>query len=102
MAARIERFLGRTGINIMTRVMALIVAAIGVNFIMIGIRANCRDWLAAESTPPFSAAELTAAPASSAVGGMSWLARPKLTDASAADDRTGGRCKIISSSESSG
>jgi len=40
MAARIERFLGRTGINIMTRVMALIVAAIGVNFIMTGIRSE--------------------------------------------------------------
>ena len=40
MAARIERFLGRTGINIMTRVTALIVAAIGVNFIMTGIRSE--------------------------------------------------------------
>jgi multiple antibiotic resistance protein len=40
MAARIERFLCRTGINIMTRVMALIVAAIGVNFIMTGIRSE--------------------------------------------------------------
>ncbi|WP_024507563.1 MarC family protein [Bradyrhizobium sp. ARR65] len=37
-AAAIERFLGRTGISVMTRVMALVVAAIGVNFIMTGIR----------------------------------------------------------------
>jgi len=34
----IEKFLGRTGINVITRVMALIVAAIGVDFIMTGIR----------------------------------------------------------------
>jgi small neutral amino acid transporter SnatA (MarC family) len=34
----IERFLGKTGINVMTRVMALIVAA--VNFIMTGIRSE--------------------------------------------------------------
>jgi multiple antibiotic resistance protein len=40
MAAAIERLLGRTGINVMTRVMALIVAAIGVNFIMTGIRSE--------------------------------------------------------------
>jgi multiple antibiotic resistance protein len=40
-AAAIERFLGRTGINVMTRVMVLIIAAIGVNF-MTGIRRNCR------------------------------------------------------------
>jgi small neutral amino acid transporter SnatA (MarC family) len=33
-------FLGKTGINVMTRVMALIVAAIGVNFIMTGIRSE--------------------------------------------------------------
>lgn len=38
MAAAIERFLGRTGINVMTRVMALIIAAIAVNFIMTGIK----------------------------------------------------------------
>lgn len=40
MAAAIERFLGRTGINIMTRVMALIIAAIAVNFIMTGIKSQ--------------------------------------------------------------
>ena len=40
MGAAIERFLGRTGINVMTRVMALIVAAIGVNFIMTGIKSE--------------------------------------------------------------
>ncbi|WP_342739526.1 MarC family protein [Bradyrhizobium sp. B117] len=40
MAAAIERFLGRTGINIMTRVMALIIAAIAVNFIMRGIKSQ--------------------------------------------------------------
>ncbi|RXH39565.1 MarC family protein [Bradyrhizobium zhanjiangense] len=40
MAVAIERFLGRTGINVMTRVMALIVAAIGVNFIMTGIKSE--------------------------------------------------------------
>jgi multiple antibiotic resistance protein len=39
-AVVIERFLGKTGINVMTRVMALIVAAIGVNFIMTGIRSE--------------------------------------------------------------
>ena len=39
-ATPIERLLGRTGINVMTRVMALIVAAIGVNFIMTGIRSE--------------------------------------------------------------
>ena len=38
MAAVIERVLGRTGINVMTRVMALVIAAIGVNFIMTGIK----------------------------------------------------------------
>jgi len=40
MAATIERFMGRTGINVMTRVMALVVAAIGVNFIMTGLRSE--------------------------------------------------------------
>jgi small neutral amino acid transporter SnatA (MarC family) len=40
MAAAIERFLGRTGINVMTRVMALVVAAIGVNVIMTGIKSE--------------------------------------------------------------
>ncbi|WP_283815242.1 MarC family protein [Bradyrhizobium brasilense] len=39
-AAAIERFLGKTGINVMTRTMALIVAAIGVNFIMTGLRSE--------------------------------------------------------------
>jgi multiple antibiotic resistance protein len=40
MGTAIERLLGVTGINVMTRVMALIVAAIGVNFIMTGIRSE--------------------------------------------------------------
>ncbi|MCK1655307.1 MarC family protein [Bradyrhizobium sp. 131] len=40
MAAAVQRVLGRTGISVMTRVMALIVAAIGVNFIMTGIRSE--------------------------------------------------------------
>jgi multiple antibiotic resistance protein len=40
MAAAIHWFLGRTGINVITRVMALIVAAIGINFIMTGIRSE--------------------------------------------------------------
>jgi multiple antibiotic resistance protein len=39
-AVMIERFLGKTGINVMTRVMALLVAAIGVNVIMTGIRSE--------------------------------------------------------------
>ncbi|MGN8545347.1 MarC family protein [Bradyrhizobium sp. CCBAU 53421] len=39
-AAAIERFLGKTGINVITRIMALIVAAIGVNFIMTGLRSE--------------------------------------------------------------
>jgi multiple antibiotic resistance protein len=38
MSLPINRLLGRTGINVITRVMALIVAAIGVNFIMTGIK----------------------------------------------------------------
>ena len=38
MAAPINRVLGKTGINVATRVMALIVAAIGVKFIMTGIK----------------------------------------------------------------
>lgn len=38
LAAPLNRLMGRTGINLATRVMALIVAAIGVNFIMTGIR----------------------------------------------------------------
>lgn len=37
LAAPLQRWMGRTGINVATRVMALIVAAIGVNFIMTGI-----------------------------------------------------------------
>jgi len=40
MAAAIERLLGRTGINVMTRVMALIIAAIAVNFIMTGVKSE--------------------------------------------------------------
>ncbi|WP_377831111.1 MarC family protein (plasmid) [Bradyrhizobium lupini] len=40
MAAAIQRVLGRTGISVMIRVMTLIVAAIGVNFIMTGIRSE--------------------------------------------------------------
>jgi MarC family membrane protein len=38
MSVPINRLLGRTGINVVTRVMALVVAAIGVNFIMTGIK----------------------------------------------------------------
>lgn len=38
MAAPLHRLMGRTGINVATRVMALIVAAIGVNFILTGLR----------------------------------------------------------------
>lgn len=37
MATSINRFIGKTGINIATRIMALIVAAIGVKFITTGI-----------------------------------------------------------------
>jgi multiple antibiotic resistance protein len=39
-ASGIERYLGKTGINVITRIMALIVAAIGVNFIMTGLRSE--------------------------------------------------------------
>lgn len=39
-AAAIQRILGKTGINVITRIMALIVAAIGVNFIMTGLRSE--------------------------------------------------------------
>jgi multiple antibiotic resistance protein len=39
-ASGIERYLGKTGINVMTRIMALIVAAIGVNFIMTALRSE--------------------------------------------------------------
>jgi multiple antibiotic resistance protein len=37
-ALPINRLIGKTGINVATRVMALFVAAIGVNFIFTGIR----------------------------------------------------------------
>ncbi len=38
LASPISRIMGQTGINVATRVMALIVAAIGVNFIVTGIQ----------------------------------------------------------------
>ena len=38
MAVPVNRVLGKTGINVVTRVMALIVAALGVKFIMTGIK----------------------------------------------------------------
>jgi MarC family membrane protein len=38
MAKSIIRFLGKTGINVATRVMALIVASIGINFILTGLK----------------------------------------------------------------
>ncbi len=38
MATPLDRIMGKTGINVATRVMALIVAAIGVKFVMTGIR----------------------------------------------------------------
>jgi multiple antibiotic resistance protein len=38
MAVPIQRVMGKTGIHVTTRVMALIVAAIGVKFIMTGIK----------------------------------------------------------------
>ncbi|MCU6433545.1 NAAT family transporter [Undibacterium sp. Jales W-56] len=38
LALPINRLLGRTGINVATRVMALFVAAIGIHFIMTGLR----------------------------------------------------------------
>lgn len=38
LAVPIQRIMGKTGIHVTTRVMALIVAAIGVNFIMTGIK----------------------------------------------------------------
>ena len=37
-ATPINRYMGRTGINIATRLMALLVAAIGINFIITGIK----------------------------------------------------------------
>jgi multiple antibiotic resistance protein len=39
-AVPINRLIGRTGVNIATRVMALVVAAIGINFIFTGIRSE--------------------------------------------------------------
>jgi multiple antibiotic resistance protein len=38
MATPIIRLLGKTGINVATRIMALIVASLGINFILTGIR----------------------------------------------------------------
>jgi multiple antibiotic resistance protein len=38
MAFRIQRLIGKTGINVATRFMALIVASLGVDFILTGIR----------------------------------------------------------------
>ena len=38
LAVPISRLLGKTGINVVTRVMALFVATIGVNFVMTGLR----------------------------------------------------------------
>ncbi len=38
MSTSINRFMGKTGINVITRVMALIVASIGIDFIMTGIK----------------------------------------------------------------
>jgi len=38
MAVPINRVLGKTGINVATRVMALIVAALGVKFVITGIK----------------------------------------------------------------
>jgi MarC family membrane protein len=38
MAKSINRFLGTTGINVVTRVMALIVASIGIKFILTGLK----------------------------------------------------------------
>lgn len=37
-ATSINRFMGRTGINVITRVMALIVASLGIDFILTGIK----------------------------------------------------------------
>ena len=39
-ATPINRFIGKTGVNIATRIMALFVAAIGINFIFTGIRSE--------------------------------------------------------------
>jgi len=38
MSTKINRFMGKTGINVITRVMALIVASIGIDFIIRGIK----------------------------------------------------------------
>jgi multiple antibiotic resistance protein len=38
MATPINRFMGNTGINVITRVIALIVASIGINFIITGLK----------------------------------------------------------------
>ena len=38
LAVPINRIMGKTGINVATRVMALVVASIGVNFIITGIK----------------------------------------------------------------
>jgi small neutral amino acid transporter SnatA (MarC family) len=38
LAIPINRLLGATGINVATRVMALIVASVGINFILTGIK----------------------------------------------------------------
>jgi small neutral amino acid transporter SnatA (MarC family) len=38
MAFRIQRLIGKTGINVATRFMALIVASLGVDFILTGMR----------------------------------------------------------------
>ena len=38
MSTPINRFMGRTGINVITRVMALIVASLGIEFILTGIK----------------------------------------------------------------
>ena len=38
MAKSINRFLGTTGINVATRIMALVVASVGINFIMTGLK----------------------------------------------------------------
>jgi multiple antibiotic resistance protein len=45
-ATPLNRLIGKTGINVATRIMALFVAAIGVNFIFTGIRAELPGLLA--------------------------------------------------------
>jgi len=39
-ATSIDRLIGKTGVNIATRIMALFVAAIGINFIFTGVRSE--------------------------------------------------------------